>query len=216
MAEGLIGEQNLRLHGKGTRDCHALAHATGQFVRISISELAETEPIQPRQAALALLSLRYADELKREARIIECGTPGQQPVLLENGRYAATEEVKIGVRALVADMDGAVSGSLEPDHQVEERRLAAAGLPDDCHDLARRNGEVEPLDRNDRLSGGRLPEDLTKPGDADRRRSVHARHRNRRVSIRATIASSRNSSATSTIVQAKTSATENSSCATDS
>src|SRR5262245_42620227 len=216
MAEGFIGEQNFRLHGKGTRDCHALAHATGQFVRISIGELAETEPVQPRQAALALLSLRYADELKREARIVECRTPGQQPVLLENGRYAATEEVKIGVRALVADMDGAVSGSLEPDHQVEERRLAAAGLPDDRHDLARRDGEIEPLNRNDRLPGGGLPEDFAQPGNADRRWSVHARHRSRRVSIRATMASSRNRRATSTMVQANTSATENNSCATDS
>ncbi len=41
------------------------------------------------------------------------------------------------------------------------------------------------------------------------------RHRNRRVSTRDTIASSRNSSATSTMVQANTSETENSSCATD-
>src|SRR5262245_7071715 len=147
MAEGLIGEQDFRLHRKGPRDCDALAHATGQFVRISISELAETEPVQPRQAALALLSLRYADELKREARIVECRTPGQQPVLLEDGRYAATKEVKIRVRAPVADMDSAVRGSLESDHQVEERRLATAGLSNDCHDFTRRNGEIEPVDR---------------------------------------------------------------------
>jgi hypothetical protein len=57
-------------------------------------------------------------------------------------------------------MDGAFGGGLKPNHQVEKRRLAAAGLPDDRHDLARRNGEIEPLDRDHRLPGGRLPEDL--------------------------------------------------------
>src|SRR5262245_113837 len=116
MAERFVGEQDFGLHGKCPRDRHALTHTPGQFVWISIGELAEAEPVQPRQAALALLSLRDTDELKGEARIVECGTPGQQPVLLEDGRYAAAKGVKIGVRTFVADVDGPFSGSLEPDH----------------------------------------------------------------------------------------------------
>src|SRR5262249_36211619 len=161
-------------------------------------------PVQPCQAALALFSLRHADEFKGKACVVECRTPGQQAILLEDCRNAATEGVKIGMRTLIADMDGAFGRGLEPDHQVEKRGFAAACLPDDRHDLARRNGEIEPLDRNDRLSGGRLAEDLTQPRNTDRWRPIHARHRNRRVSIRATMASSRNSKATSTMVQANT------------
>ncbi len=219
MAEGLVGEQDLRLHRKRARDRHALAHAAGQFVRIGIGELTETEPVQPGQAALALFVLRQADKLEWKPRIVERRAPGQQPVLLEDSRDAPAEGVKIGVRAFVADVNGAFGGGLQPDHQVEKRRLAAARLPDDRNDFARRNGEIEPVNRDDRLAGGRLPEHLAQPGHADRRRPVHgcchARHRSRRVSIRATMPSSRNSSATSTMVQAKTSATEKSSCATD-
>ena len=45
---------------------------------------------------------------------------------------------------------------------------------------------------------------------------LHGRHRSSRCSIRITMPSSRNSSATSTSVQANTSATENNSCATAS
>ena len=40
MAESFICQQNVRFDCKGTRDGYALAHPPGQFVRISIRELA--------------------------------------------------------------------------------------------------------------------------------------------------------------------------------
>src|SRR5262249_5029847 len=101
-------------------------------------------------------------------------------------------------------------------HQVEQRGFAAAGLADDRHHLARRDGEIEPLDCHHRLAGRGLPEDLAQLPHLDRRRTVHARHRSTRCSTRTTTASNRNSNTTRTKVQANTSATENSSCATAS
>src|SRR4029078_3540516 len=105
--------------------------------------------------------------------------------------------------------------ALKQNHEGEKRLLPAAGLPDNRNDFARRDGQIEPVDRDNRLPSGRLPEHFAPPGDADGWGSVHARHRSRGVSTRATMSSSRKNSATSTMVQAKTSATENSSCATD-
>src|SRR5262249_54385332 len=128
----------------------------------------------------------------------------------------AAEMVEVAVGRLAADGDRAGARRLQADHQVEEGRLAAAGLADDRHDLARRDGEVEPLDRHHRLAGNGLAIDLAQLLNLDRRRAAHTRHRSTRASMRSTRASSTNRSATSTRVQANTSATENSSCDTAS
>ena len=124
--------------------------------------------------------------------------------------------VEVRVRALVADMDQARARRLQSDHQIEEGRFAAARLADDCHHLAWRNGEIEAIDRHDGLPGRGLAKNLAQAAHFDRRGAIHARHRNMCASARATIVSSRNRSATKTSVQANTSATEKSSCATDS
>src|SRR5262249_51327165 len=119
------------------------------------------------------------------------------------------------MRTFAANSDCAFARRFQPDHQIEECGFATAGLPDNCHHLTWRNGEIETVDRNHGLSGRRLAENLAQTTHLDGRWAAHARHRNKRASARATIASSKNSSTTSTRVQAKTSATENNSCATD-
>src|SRR4029077_637654 len=215
VAESFVGQQNVRSDRKGARDGDTLSHASGQFVRIGIRELAQAKAVEPHQRALALLLFRKTDELKRQPCIVECETPGQQSVLLEDGRDPAAKMVEIGVGTLVADMDCALARRFQSDHQIEERGLAAACLADDCHHFAWRNGKIEAIDRNDSLPGGGLAEDLAQAAHFDGWGTAHVRHRNMRASARATTASSKNRRATNTKVQAKTSATENSSCATD-
>ena len=113
--------------------------------------------------------------------------------------------------APVSDTDRTFGGRVEADHQIEESRFPATGLSDDRHHLAWGNIEIKMVDRNHRLSSGGLAKNLAQAADFNRRRAVHTRHRNTRASTRATTASSRNSNATRTSVQANTSATENSS-----
>src|SRR4029453_16586449 len=181
---------------------------------IGIGELAQTKSVEPGKRTLPLLVLSQANQLERQTRIVECRTPGQQPVLLEDGCDLAAEIIDMGVRTSVSDMDQSLCRRLEADHQVKKCGLSAAGLADNCHHLARRNGQVEPLDCDHGLSRRGLPEDLAQTLNFDRRGTTHARHRSTRVSTRATTASSRNSRATSTSVQANTSATEKNSCET--
>src|SRR3974390_1255513 len=216
MAEGFISKQDVRLYPERARNGHALAHAAGQFVRIGIGKVAETQPLQPFERTLALLALRQADQLERQLSGIERPAPRPQPILLEHGGDLAAEVIKISVRTLVADADRAVGRRVQPDHQVEEGGFAAAGLADDCHHFARRNSEIEPVDGDHRLSRRGLPKHLAQAAHLDRQRSAHGGHPKMRASRRATTASSRNSSTTSTSVQANTSATENSSWATES
>jgi hypothetical protein len=216
MAEGFVGQQNVGLHRKGPRNRHALAHAAGQLVRIGVGEIAEPQPVEPRQGAVALLGFGQADQFQRQLGVVERRAPGQQAILLKHRRDPAAEMIEVGERALVADVQRAFGRRFEPDHQIEQRGLAAAGLADDGDDLARRDRQIEPVDGHDGLPRGGLPEHLAQAARFDRRRPAHTRHRSRRVSTRATAASSRNNSATSTSVQANTSATENNSCATES
>src|SRR5262249_31911960 len=211
MTERFIREKDVRLDGKGAGNGNALAHAAGQFVRISVSEIAEPKSFEPGEGALVLFGLRQADELEWKPRIVQRRAPRQEGVLPEDGRDFSAEMIEIGMRAFIADPDRALGGRVETDHQIEESGFSATGLPDDRHHLAWGNIEIKAVDRDDRLPGCGLTKNLAQTTDVDRWRAVHARHRNTRASTRATTASSRNSSATSTSVQANTSATENSS-----
>src|SRR6478672_2196412 len=215
MPKGFVRQQDVGLHHKCARDSHALTHAAGQFVRISVGELTQAQSFEPGERALALFLLRHADELERQACIVERRAPRQQSILLEYSSDLAAEKIEVGMGTLVANMNKAVARRLQANHQIEESGFAAARLADDCHDFARRNSEVEAVDGDHRLSGGRLAEHLAQTAYFNGRRTTHARHRKTRASTRATIASRRKSSATSTSVQANTSATENSSWATD-
>ncbi len=164
----------------------------------------------PRPSRLSQVSARSrcsssgkADEFERQPRIVERRAPRQQAVLLEHGRDAAAEKIEIAMRALVADAQRAFGRRFQPDHQIEEGGFAAAGLADDRHHLARRDVEIEPVDGDHRLPGRGLAKHLAQAAHLDRRRAAivrgHARHRSSRASTRATKASSRNNSATSTM-----------------
>src|SRR5262249_34314918 len=209
-------EKYVRLDGKGAGNSNALAHTSGQFVRLSIGEIAEAQSFEPGKGAFVLFGLWQADEVEWKARIVERRTPRQEAVLLEDGRDFSAEMIEIGMWAFIADADRTLGGRVETDHQIEESRFATTGLPDDRHHLARGNIKIKAVNRDDRLASCGLAKNLAQAADFVRWRTVHERHRNTRASTRATTPSSRNSSATSTSVQANTSATENSSWATDS
>src|SRR6185437_13988547 len=183
--------------------------------RIGIGEFGEAQFVEPGERALALLGFRHAGELERQLGVVERRAPRQQPVLLKHGGDLAAEGVEVSGGALAADQDRALGRLFESDHQIEEGRLAAAGLADDGDDLLRLDDEVEALDGDDRLARRRLAKHLAQAAHFNGQGCLHARHRSNRCSTRATPASSRNSSATSTTVQANTSDTENNSCATD-
>src|SRR5215471_12353645 len=165
MAERFVREEDVRLDGKGAGNSNALAHAAGQFVRVSIGEIAEPKSFEPGEGALALFWLWQADELEWKPRIVERRTPRQEAVLLEDGRDFSAEMIEIGMRAFIADADRTLGGRVETDHQVEESRFPATGLPDDRHHLARGNIEIKAVDRDYRLAGGGLAKNLARAAD---------------------------------------------------
>ena len=122
--------------------------------------------------------------------------------------------VEVVIGRATADIDAALRRPIETDQEIEEGRFPAAGLTDDGHHVAAANLEIEHLDGRDRLAGIGLTEHLVQSADVDiGGRSLHVRHRSMRFSIAFTTPSAINSVTTRTSVQANTSATENSSCA---
>ena len=172
MPERFVRQQDVRLHRESARDCHALAHAARQFVRIGIGELPEAKTLEPGEGALALLVFGQADQLERQLGVVQRRAPGQQAILLEHGRDPAAKMVEVGMRAFVADMDRAFARRIQPDHQVEERGFSAAGLADNRHDFLRRDGEIKAIDGDDGLSGRGLPEHLAQAAHFDGRRAA--------------------------------------------
>ena len=163
---------------------------------------------------------RQADQFQRQLGVVERRAPRQQPVLLEHGgdlargnnrnrregfcrRYGCVPSVGGSSPIIMSkkvDLPQPVWPTIATTSRGaivrSSRSMATTAWPDvACRNILRRPRTS--------IGGG--------PFFGD----VHARHRSSRVSTRATTASSMNSSATSTMVQANTSATENNSCATD-
>src|SRR5262245_56036708 len=97
--------------------------------------------------------------------------------------------IEVIVRSATADPDAALRRTVEADYQIEEGRLAAAGLADDRHHLAAADAEVEAVDRHHLVAGDGLLKDFAQPADFDIGGRLHVRHRSMRSSTRERIAS---------------------------
>src|SRR5262249_9627589 len=185
----------------------------GQLVRVGAFESLEAQAIEPDRGPPGLLCAIETQQLERQPHIVHGAAPRQQAILLEHGREDAAEMIEVIVGRAAADLDAALRGAVEADHQIEEGGLAAAGLADDRHHLTAADAEVEPLDRHHVVAGDGLLKDLAQSADLDIGGRPHVRHRSMRSSTSERMASARNRMTTRTSVQANTSETENSSCA---
>ena len=83
-AERFVHQQDRRVPGERAHDRHPLLHAAGQFVRIGVLELEQSDRIQQFLAARDALLGRIADDLERQPHVAERGAPGQQRRFLEH------------------------------------------------------------------------------------------------------------------------------------
>src|SRR5712671_4772915 len=95
----------------------------------------EAEPAEPRRRDGEPLVARDLVELEPERDILERAAPGHQPVVLEYDADLATEPVELDEGIVPVDQHAALRGAQQAGDQVEGRRLAAAGLAEDRHQL---------------------------------------------------------------------------------
>src|SRR4051812_45361664 len=150
--ERLVHEQHRAVLGQRTGEGDALAHAAGELVHPLAALAAEVDHLEQPLGLGAALGLADAAGAQRQLDVGRGGQPRQQRRLLEHQG-----------RALGRDLDRAGRGGQEARHDVEQRRLAAAGGAEQADELARLDGEVDAL--QDR--GGAPLEHLRDALDAD-------------------------------------------------
>jgi hypothetical protein len=142
-AEGLVEQQHLRLHGERAGDADALLHAAGDFrgtLVLGVAHLHEVEIVHRPVVALGA-RLRPRTPCRPRADVVVDGQPRQQRVVLEHDRA-------VGSRA--RSPRGPPGGRRrrspgQAGDDVEQRRLAAAGMADDRDVLALVDAEVMSL-----------------------------------------------------------------------
>jgi len=77
--------------------------------------------------------------LDRQVHVFEAGEPGQQRVVLEHHRALGARRIDLAVVA----QQGPAAGHEQTGDQVQECRLAAARVPDQGHELAFGDGQVD-------------------------------------------------------------------------
>jgi hypothetical protein len=149
-AGGLVAEQHVGLLGHSAGDGDTLLLAAGQLA----GEMAAPRA-QPHQRQRLVRGHRVAGDLGHQLDVLLGGERGHEVVELEDEAEMVAPiagELPVGHRGqlAVAEPCPPRAGPVEPAEDVEKRRLAAARGPEQHHDLARRQLQVDPAQRVNR------------------------------------------------------------------
>ena len=189
---GLVAQQHGRLLGNGARNGHPLLLATRHLRRKMVQPA-----IQPHQRQCILGAHRVPGDLGDDGHVLARRQAGNEVVELEDETHVVAPE--LGERAVIGMSeilpvvpDAPRRGHIQPAEDVQQRRFAAARRPQNHHELARMEFEVD--------AAQRMHLHLTHPVDAGdalgtehHRRSicpacpVHPRVRPRRVHAEAPV-----------------------------
>src|SRR5262249_15280075 len=152
----LVGEEERRLGHESAREGDALALAAAQLVRLVLHALAQAHPRQRAHRQLAPLARAHAAVDERQLDVLQRRGARQELERLEDEANLAVAQRRQRVLAqtahvLAAQAVGAPARRVEAAEDVEQRRLARPGLPDDGHVLAALDGEAHLAERVDRL-----------------------------------------------------------------
>ena len=131
----LVHQERLRLPRDRPAHRDALALAAGELRRPPVEQLAEPEQLRHLVHAALDLRLRRAANLQAVAEVLADGHVRVERVRLEDHRDVAVPRLQVG-HVAAADRDAPVGRVLEPRHDAQERRLAAAGRADEDEELA--------------------------------------------------------------------------------
>src|SRR5262249_7973077 len=154
-----VDQEHRRIGHECARDRAALAHAAGELVRIVAPEPCQTHEPQRRLDPLVRLGFGNAARHQAEADVGLDAHPREQPALLEH--HGVLHAPAAGL-----DRDRARRLMVEPGEDAQQRRLAAAGRPDDAEELARLDPQVDAVERAYPALAAHVF--LAQAGDADR------------------------------------------------
>src|SRR6185369_9419521 len=148
-AEWLVEQQHFRLDREGACDTDALFHAAREFGGFFMLGAGETDEIEVTLANLVNPGAARVGPARtnREFDILFGRQPRHQRVALE---HDTAVEARPRYLALVHH-DQPRARIVEPGDDVEDGRLAAAGMTNDANELAFVNGEVDVLENRERV-----------------------------------------------------------------
>jgi hypothetical protein len=136
--ERLVQAQHRLARQEGAQEGDALAHSAGQLVGSRPLEPDEAERREQGMGAAPGVGAAEAGDARRQRGVVQRAQPGQQQVALRH------QDGRVGVHATGV-------GPVEAAHQLEHRRLAAAGRSHHRDDLPGCDLEREIAQRGDRL-----------------------------------------------------------------
>ena len=149
-AERLVEQEHLRFHRESAGQRDALTLSAGELRRETVGQPSELHEIE--QTLDTLLDLRarraLATRLNAQAErdVLEHGQMPEQRVVLEHEADAAFADVLRG-SVLAGKDDRALIRLLKAGNDAKQRGLAAARRAKQRHQLARRKGQVDVVER---------------------------------------------------------------------
>ena len=148
----LVGEQDVRVVDDGARDGHTLHLAAGHLVRRLVELVAQTDLFQRLDGARTPLLARDARERQRELHVCQYTLVRDEVVALKDeadGVVAVRVPVAVVILLRRAAVDDEVTGgvAVQTADDVQQCGLAAAGLAQNCDELALTKGDVDALER---------------------------------------------------------------------
>ena len=128
-AGGLVEQDHVRIHGKGTGNGNALLLAAGQALGVDIGLVGQTHTGQQLVGALGngflVLQLEQAGG---QFQVLLHGQVGEKVKVLEHHAHLLAHSVDVGIVYLHPfKLDGAGGGDLQPVQAAQKGRFAAAG-----------------------------------------------------------------------------------------
>ena len=154
IGERLVEQEHLRIAHDGAAHGDALPLAARELAGIAVQQLLEAEDLRRPQHLPVHHRGRRLGELQGERHVVEHGHVRVERIVLEHhGDVAVLRRQRIDHP--LADGDLARGDVLEAGDHAQQRGLAAAGRPDQHHELAVGNVDadaVQHLDRAERLA----------------------------------------------------------------
>ena len=145
-----VHEQDVGMHHQRAREAHPLAHTAGELARIGGLEAVEAYEVDRLQRAPAHLRLRHAESLQAELHVLQHRQPREQREALEHHGDARG---RAGHR-MAEIIHHARGGLVESGDRAQQRRFAGTGAPQQPHDLARAQREIDVLEHQELVPVG--------------------------------------------------------------
>ena len=136
--EGLVHQQQRRVHDDRSRQPDALPHPARQFLRVGVLEAVQADQVDRGERAAAALLRGHALRLQPQFDILQHGEPGEEREGLEDHAHRRCRAFLVRDEA-----DRALVGSDQSGDRAQQRGLARARAAEQADHFVLEQGQVD-------------------------------------------------------------------------